>query len=208
MAGQARDLRVITGCQSPLIITARACPALPRLLAQALSQADLQAILAHLNNGRDELLSGTSAGFPVVAVRVRASVGRPGGSARAQWRRMRAAEWTAWTRTRTLPWRIAVIVGVGAVGGLLGGLLTPDPAGGVVRGRPGRPGPCPTRAWPWYRLWRPRRPGPLGQGGHAGRAGGVGPALAKHASPAPAVLGPKRVAWLADQARVRFHAAA
>jgi hypothetical protein len=24
----------------------------------------------------------------------------------------------------------------------------------------------------------------------------------------PAVLGPKRVAWLADQARVRFHAAA
>ena len=88
-----------------------------------LSQADLQAILAHLNNDRDELLSGTSAGFPVVAVRVRASVGRPGGSARAQWRRMRAAEWTAWTRT--LPWRIAVIVGVGAVGGLLGGLLTP-----------------------------------------------------------------------------------
>ena len=88
-----------------------------------LSQADLQAILAHLNNDRDELLSGTSGGFPVVAVRVRASVGRPGGSARAQWRRMRAAEWTAWTRT--LPWRIAVIVGVGAVGGLLGGLLTP-----------------------------------------------------------------------------------
>jgi hypothetical protein len=88
-----------------------------------LSQAELQAILAHLNNDRDELLSGTSGGFPVVAVRVRASVGRPGGSARAQWRRMRAAEWTAWTRT--LPWRIAVIVGVGAVGGLLGGLLTP-----------------------------------------------------------------------------------
>ena len=53
---------------------------------RALSQADLQAILAHLNNDRDELLSGTSAGFPVVAVRVRASVGRPGGSARAQWR--------------------------------------------------------------------------------------------------------------------------
>jgi hypothetical protein len=37
MAGQARDLRVITGCGSPAIITARACPAPTRLLAQALS---------------------------------------------------------------------------------------------------------------------------------------------------------------------------
>ena len=249
-----------------------------------LSQADLQAILAHLNNDRDELLSGTSGGFPVVAVRVRASVGRPGGSARAQWRRMRAAEWTAWTRT--LPWRIAVIVGVGAVGGLLGGLLTPrlrlvvgglaavaagwglrfrsspscqgmaagrgggathrpaagpagaarlggparpgrprqpgqprsldhwprwgvrdrlqalsrppaarpiraavarplptgpNPAGGVVRGRPGRPGSARPGHGRCTDRGRPRRPDPLGQGGHARRAGGVGPALAKHA---------------------------
>ena len=30
MAGQARDLRVVAGCESPLIITARACPAPPR----------------------------------------------------------------------------------------------------------------------------------------------------------------------------------
>jgi hypothetical protein len=49
-----------------------------------LSQADLQAILAHLNSDDpDELLAGTSADRPVVAVRVRASVGQPGRSAQA-----------------------------------------------------------------------------------------------------------------------------
>jgi hypothetical protein len=90
-----------------------------------LSQADLQAILAHLNSeDPDGLLAGTSVGSPVVAVRVRASVGRPGGSAHAQWRRLRAAEWTAWTRT--LPWRAAATLGIGAAGGLLGSLLAPQ----------------------------------------------------------------------------------
>jgi Nuclease-related domain len=89
-----------------------------------LSQADLQAILAHLNNEEpEELLAGSGADRPVVAVRVRASVGRPGGSAQATWRRLRAAEWAAWTRT--LPWRVAVILGIGAGGGLLGGQLAP-----------------------------------------------------------------------------------
>ena len=89
-----------------------------------LSQADLQAILAHLNNEEpDELLAGTDADRPVVAVRVRASVGRPGGSAQARWRQMRAAEWAAWTRT--LPWRAAATFGIGAAGGLLGSLLAP-----------------------------------------------------------------------------------
>ena len=88
-----------------------------------LSQADLQAILAHLGDTPDQLLAGTSADRPVVAVRVRASVGRPGGSANAQWRRMRAAGWAAWTRT--LPWRIAATLGIGACGGLLGHLVAP-----------------------------------------------------------------------------------
>jgi hypothetical protein len=88
-----------------------------------LSQADLQAILAHLSDDPDELLAGTSADRPVVAVRVRASVGRPGGSAQARWRQMRAAEWAAWTRT--LPWRLAAIVVTGAGGGLLGNLVAP-----------------------------------------------------------------------------------
>jgi hypothetical protein len=92
-----------------------------RPLSQA--NADLQAILAHLGDDPDQLLAGTSAGRPMVAVRLRASVGRPGGSAQGRWRRMRAAEWAAWTRT--LPWRIAVVLGVGAGGGVLGSLLVP-----------------------------------------------------------------------------------
>jgi hypothetical protein len=95
-----------------------------------LSQADLQTILAHINNeNRDELLAGTGVDRPVVAVRVRATVGQPGGSAQARWRQMRAAEWAAWVRT--LPWRVAVILGMGAGGAVLGRLLAP-PLGPVV----------------------------------------------------------------------------
>jgi Nuclease-related domain len=88
-----------------------------------LSQADLQAILAHLTSDPDELLVGTDADRPMVAARVRATVGRPGGSAQAQWRQLRAAERTAWTRA--LPWRVAVIVGIGVAAGVLGSLLAP-----------------------------------------------------------------------------------
>jgi hypothetical protein len=88
-----------------------------------LSQADLQAIFAHLSEDPDEFLAGTGVDRPVVAVRVRASVGRPGRSAQARWRRLRAAEWAAWTRT--VPWRVAVILGVGVGGGVLGSLLAP-----------------------------------------------------------------------------------
>jgi hypothetical protein len=88
-----------------------------------LSQADLQAILAHLADDPDELLAGTGADRPVVGVQVRATVGRPGGSAQARWRRLRAAEWAAWTRT--VPWRVAAILAVATVGGLLGSLLAP-----------------------------------------------------------------------------------
>src|SRR4029453_6170154 len=53
----------------------------------------------------------------------RARVGRPGGSAHARWRRARAAEWAAWTRT--LPWRVAATLGIGVGGGVLGSLLAP-----------------------------------------------------------------------------------
>jgi hypothetical protein len=89
-----------------------------------LGQADLQAVLAHLtSDDSDELLAGTGADRPVVAVRVRASVGQAGGTAQARWRRMRAGEWTSWTRN--LPWRVAAILGVGAGGGVLGSLVAP-----------------------------------------------------------------------------------
>jgi hypothetical protein len=86
-----------------------------------LSQADLQAILAHLADDPDQLLAGTGVDRPVVAMQVRASVGRPGGSAHAQWRRLRAAEWAAWIRT--VPWRVAVILGIGATSGAVASLL-------------------------------------------------------------------------------------
>jgi hypothetical protein len=88
-----------------------------------LSQADLQGILAQLTDDPDELLAGTGADRSVVAVRVRASVGRPGGSAQATWRRARAAEWAAWIRT--MPWRLAATLGIGAGAGVLGSLLAP-----------------------------------------------------------------------------------
>jgi hypothetical protein len=86
-----------------------------------LSQADLQAILAHLTSDPDELLAGTTVDRPVVAMRVRATVGRPGGSAQARWRQLRAAEWTAWIRT--LPWRVIILLGIGAGAGILGSLF-------------------------------------------------------------------------------------
>jgi hypothetical protein len=86
-----------------------------------LSQADLRAIFAHLNRDPEELLAGTAAGRPVVAVRVRSSVGRPGGSAQATWRQARRADWAAWTRS--LPWRVAAILGTCVGGGVLGSLL-------------------------------------------------------------------------------------
>jgi Nuclease-related domain len=89
-----------------------------------LSHADLQAILAHLTDDEpDLLLADTDADRPVVALRVRATVGRAGGSAQSTWQRMRTAELATWTQT--LPWRIAVILVIGAAGGVIGSLLAP-----------------------------------------------------------------------------------
>jgi hypothetical protein len=276
-----------------------------------LSQADLQAILAHLSDDPDQLLAGTDADRPVVAVRVRAAVGRPGGSALATWRRLRAAEWAAWTRT--LPWRVALVLGIGAAGAVLGGQLAgrwglvlgglaavvaswglrfrPSPdAVAWRRGAVGERhtarllGPLERHGWavlhdlavpgsranidhlvigpggvfvidskhyrgrlqldPTGRLWHGRYPlAPILRAVdyEADRAARVlvdpdvvvVPIVAVHGAQVPwgkvvthgvpvvaarrlprmlrqlpAVLGPERVAWLADQARVRFHAAA
>jgi hypothetical protein len=276
-----------------------------------LSQADLQAILAHLNDDDpDQLLTGTTADRPV-AVRVRASVGRPGGSAHATWRRARAAEWAGWTRS--LPWRVAATLGAAAAGAVLGSLLAARlglvlgalaavtagwglrfrPSPDAVAWRQGAAGEQRTahllaalerQGWvvlhdlaipgsqanldhlvigpggvfvidskhyrgrlqldPSGRLWHGRYPlaptlqavsfeadraalvltdpdvvvvpivavhgaqVPWGKVVMQGRAGGGGPAAAKHAAPTAGGAGPERVAVLADQARVRFHAAA
>jgi hypothetical protein len=122
-----------------------------------LSQADLQGILAHLNNDDpDQLLAGTGADRPVLAVRVRATVGCPGGSAQARWRQLRAAEWAAWTRT--LPWRVTAILVIGAGGGLLGNLVAPR-LGLVVGG-------LAAVVAGWGLRFRPRLLGPLEQQGY------------------------------------------
>ena len=137
----------------------------PGVSIRPLSHADLQALLAHLDqhehDDEDEgLVAGSAAaaaGGPVVAVRVRASVGRPGASAHAEYRRRRAAERAAWTRS--LPWR----AGRGA---------------GRRRGR--RAAGRPARSRPGWRCWRWRpRPGWAGGCG-SGPAptpwpGGAGP---------------------------------
>jgi hypothetical protein len=94
---------------------------------QPLSPADLQAILAHLGDDPDQLLADTGADRPVVALRVRASVGRPGASAQGEYRRRRADERARWTRG--LPWRVGAVLAVGVAAGLLGAQLAPDLAG-------------------------------------------------------------------------------
>jgi hypothetical protein len=94
----------------------------PGVAIRPLSHGDLQALLAHLDHRHhlDQLsLAGgrPAAGGPVVAVRVRASVGRPGASAQAEYRRRRALELANWTRG--LPWRTAAVLAAGLVAGLV-----------------------------------------------------------------------------------------
>jgi hypothetical protein len=106
----------------------------PGVSIRPLSHADLAALLAHLNqhdHGQDldDDPAGPETPPPVVAVRVRATVGRPGASAHAAYRRRRAAEWAAWTRT--LPWRAALVLAAGGTVGLLAAQLTPRLAGAV-----------------------------------------------------------------------------
>src|SRR6266498_1902373 len=88
----------------------------PGLSIRPLRHADLGAILAHLEQDRDSLLAGTTADRPMVAVRVRATVGRPGASAHAAYQARRATELAGWLRG--LPLRAAGTLGAGAVAGL------------------------------------------------------------------------------------------
>jgi hypothetical protein len=109
----------------------------PGVSIRPLRHGDLQALLAHLHHhehdDEDEgLVAGSgerrpAGGGPVVAVRVRASVGRPGASAQHEYRRRRAAERARWTHG--LPWRAGAVLAVGVAAGLLGAQLAPDLAG-------------------------------------------------------------------------------
>jgi hypothetical protein len=109
----------------------------PGVSIRPLRHGDLQALLAHLHHpehdDEDEGLVAGSAerrpatGGPVVAVRVRASVGRPGASAQHEYRRRRAAERTRWTHG--LPWRAGAVLAAGVAARLLADQLAPDQAG-------------------------------------------------------------------------------
>ena len=120
----------------------------PGLSIRPLAHDDLDAILAHLDDDPDELLAGTGADRPVVAVRVRATVGRPGASAHAAYQRRRAVELAGWLRG--LPWRLAVTLGVGVAAAplaprlsLLAGVAAASLAGWAMRFRLSPE----TRAW-------------------------------------------------------------
>jgi Nuclease-related domain len=102
----------------------------PGISIRPLSHGDLQALLAHLDHHQldQQSLAGgrPMAGGPVLAVRVRASVGRPGASAQAEYRRRRATERAAWTHS--LRWRTAAVLAAGLLTGLLAAQLAPHQA--------------------------------------------------------------------------------
>ena len=94
----------------------------PGLSIRPLRHADFEALLAHLHHDQDQDL-GFGGSAPVVTVQVRASVGRPGASAHSEYRRRRAVERAAWSRS--LPWRVAALLAAGAAAGLLAAQLAP-----------------------------------------------------------------------------------
>jgi hypothetical protein len=101
----------------------------PGISIGPLSHADLADLLAHLQHDHDQDIddsAGPTTPAPVVAVRVRATVGRPGASAEAEYRRHRGAERAAWACG--LPWRAGVVLAAGSVG-TLAAQLAPRLAG-------------------------------------------------------------------------------
>ena len=103
----------------------------PGVSIRPLSHADLAALLAHHDQPERHQdpadTPGPGTPVPVLARRVRASVGRPGASATAEYRRRRTAERARWTHT--LPWRVAAVLAAGVTAGLLATQMAPDLAG-------------------------------------------------------------------------------
>jgi hypothetical protein len=130
----------------------------PGVSIRPLSHGDLQALLAHLDHhhhlDQQSLAGGRpAAGGPVVAVRVRASVGRPGASAQAEYRRRSAIERAAWIRG--LPWRTAAVLAAGLLAGLLAAQLAPHQAPlAVVAAAAGLGWRLRFRPSPDARVWR------------------------------------------------------
>jgi hypothetical protein len=104
----------------------------PGVSIRPLTHADLAALLTHLDHDPGDTRN-SKVPAPVLAMRVRASVGRPGGSTNAEYRRRRAAELAAWTHS--LPWRIAAVLAVGLAAWLLATQIVSHlaaPAGAIV----------------------------------------------------------------------------
>jgi hypothetical protein len=102
----------------------------PGVSIRPLSQVDLAVLLAHLGHDRDhDHLLGSGGPAPVVAVRVRASVGRPGASAAAEYRRRRAMEFATWAHS--LPRRLVALVAAGVAAWLAAARVAPNLAGPV-----------------------------------------------------------------------------
>jgi Nuclease-related domain len=94
----------------------------PGIGIRPLSHADLQQH-DHDQDLDHDLHDEPAGPAPIVAVRVRATIGQPGASAQAEYGRRRAAEWAAWTRP--MPWRIAGVLAAGVSAGLLVAQLIP-----------------------------------------------------------------------------------
>jgi hypothetical protein len=117
----------------------------PGLSIHPLTQADVDAIVAHVGDIPDDdpgfqldpaptsrsrrARAAASMTQPAAGRGTRGQAGRPGGSAQAEYQRRRARDHTAWSRT--LPWRVAALLGAGlaaVVAATLPGLPLPTRA--------------------------------------------------------------------------------
>jgi hypothetical protein len=107
----------------------------PGISIRPLSHAELKAIIAELQAADPDQPAQAVLGhwLPTpppaapTALPAQSRVGRPGGSAEAEYRRRRAVERAAWTRT--LPWRLVGILAAGISAGLLAAQVIPRLAG-------------------------------------------------------------------------------
>lgn len=107
----------------------------PGISIRPLSHAELDALIAELKAANPDQPAQavldhwlpTPAPAPLPAPRLLPTVGRPGGSAEAEYRRRRRIERAGWART--LPWRIAGVLAAGIGAGLLADQVIPRLAG-------------------------------------------------------------------------------
>jgi Nuclease-related domain len=103
----------------------------PGISIRPLSHAELDALIAELEAADPDQPAQavldhwlpTPVPAPLTALPAQATVGRPGGSAEAEYRRRRRIESATWART--LPWRLAGVLAAGTVAGLLAAQVAP-----------------------------------------------------------------------------------